>query len=373
MLEHRIVNTLFVVSTLRRTGPTNQLYNLIKHLDRSRFEPHLITLSPEPAQGSAWPDFEAIGVRLYTLGHSRTKGMFFSKKRFRSLVDQIAPDVVHSQGIRADTLNAAVLGDYPSLCTSRNYPVADYPSKFGKLRGNLMARQHFAAFNKLNVVSCSQTIKAQLGKHGIQARVVCNGVDTEAFAPVSVEQKVALRQKLGLPQDSVLLFSVGSLIPRKDMQTLIAAFERVSLKNTILVILGDGPLMVALRRQAGVSVMMPGNVDNVAEYLGAADLFVSSSLSEGLPNTVLEAMAFGLPCLLSDIPSHRELFEDHGGIFFECLGVDALADCLRQIKAMQLAELGSRSRQIVEARFSALKMSQGYQQIYTMSAEKDKG
>ena len=355
---------IFIISTLKKSGPTNQLYYLIKHLERNCFEPHVITLSLELNQGSAWADFEALGVQLYTLGLSRIKGVFFSKKHLRSLVDRIGPDVIHTQGIRADMLNASTLKDYPSLCTSRNDPFSDYPTKFGKLRGSLMARQHIAAFKELNVVACSLSIQSQLKAHGIDASVLQNGVDTVKFQPVSAESKKALRHKLGMPGDALVVLSAGSLIPRKDMSTLIAAFNQAGLAGARLVILGDGPQKDALLQQAGEAVLMPGNVTNISDYLGAADLFVSTALSEGLPNTVLEAMACGLPCVLSDIPPHRELFGDSDEIFFDCKDTAALADRLRQLDIAGLVQQGKRSRQISEGHFSSEKMSRAYQEIY---------
>ena len=353
---------LYVTSTLKRSGPTNQLHSLVKHLDRSQFEPHIITLSPEPAD-TRWTDYEALGARLYTLGLSRAKGLLLSKKNLRSLVGQINPDVIHTHGIRADILNASALKGLPSLCTSHNYPFADYPTKFGKLRGSLMARQHMAAFRKINVMACSLAIQTQLKAHGIDAGVVQNGVDIEKFQTVDMQRKIALRQKLGLPKDALVLLSVGSLIPRKDMSTLIIAFEQTGLKNARLLILGDGPQKGMLCQQADASVQMPGNVNNVSEYLGAADLFVSTALSEGLPNTVLEAMASGLPCLLSDIPPHRALNGDDGQ-YFACGDVAALAEMVGAQDQRQLADLGHLSRHIVEQKFSAKTMTLAYQEKY---------
>lgn len=355
---------LYITSTLKSSGPTNQLYNLIKYLDRKRFEPCIITLSREPHEKSLWTDFEALNALLSTLGLSRISGLVFSKKKLRSLVDRIVPDIIHTQGIRADMLNAAILKDYPSLCTSRNYPFDDYPTKFGKLRGGLMARQHILAYRKLNVVACSGSIQLQLKSDGIDAGMVQNGVDTEIFHPVSTDAKKALRRKLGLPEGEPIVLSVGSLIPRKDKSTLVAAFHQARLKGARLVILGDGPEKKTLLQQAGQAVLMPGNVSNVSDYLGAADLFVSTALSEGLPNTVLEAMASGLACILSDIPPHRELFGGGDEMFFRCKDAAALANRIKQIDMMHLAEQGKKARRIAEEFFSAQKMSQGYQQAY---------
>ena len=85
------------------------------------------------------------------------------------------------------------------------------------------------------------------------------------------------------------------------------------IETNTLCLLGDGPLLLSACRQlAGnqQNIFLPGLVHNVADYLRAADLFVSASHAEGMPNAVLEALAASLPVILSDIPAHREVLEN---------------------------------------------------------------
>jgi hypothetical protein len=93
-----IRKVLYIVSTLRRCSPILQLFNLIKYLDRSKFEPHLITLSPEP-QDSRWADFQRLGVHLNALGFSRLKGVFLAKRRLEQKIEQIKPHIIHTNGV----------------------------------------------------------------------------------------------------------------------------------------------------------------------------------------------------------------------------------------------------------------------------------
>src|SRR5690606_9658459 len=81
-----------------------------------------------------------------------------------------------------------------------------------------------------------------------------------------------------------IFVSVGSLIKRKNMEFLVDSFNKRSSKGKgSLVVLGDGVLMDELKAKAGNGVHLFGNVANVSDYLAAADFFVSTSLSEGLP------------------------------------------------------------------------------------------
>lgn len=355
---------LFLVSTLRNSGPTKQLYGLVKNLNRDVYSASILTLSPEPEPNSAWRSFEDQGLEMGSLRFSRFEGLLLARSRVREVIAQIKPDIVHTQGIRADVLNAGSMKGLPSLCTARNYPFDDYPTKFGKLRGGMMARRHVQALRKIHVVACSHAIAAQLVTHGIVADVVQNGVATETFYPVDRAVKAALRSKLRLPQEAFVLLSVGSLIPRKDMRTVVEAYQSARLgSNARLVVLGGGPLEGGLRNVADETVLIKGHVDNVKDYLNAADVFLSSSLAEGLPNTVLEAMASGLPCILSDIPPHRELLEEDDA-FFPCGDISALSSRLSAIADKDLTALGFEARMHVEQRLSAERMAAEYQKIY---------
>lgn len=364
---------LFVASTLANSGPTNQLYSLVRNLDPGEFSVTMLTLSPEPESNSSWSRFEGLGIDVTSLGLSRVSGLAVGRTRIRDFIKKINPDVIHTQGVRADLLNAATMNGVPSLCTARNYPFSDYPSKFGKFRGSVMARQHVRALRKIHVVACSHAIATQLVPHGIAPDVVQNGVEAETFYPVDSARKAALRSRLGLPQDALVLLSVGSLIPRKDMLTAVEAYQAARLgPNARLVVLGGGPLEAELRSCADETVLLKGHVDNVKDYLNAADIFMSSSLAEGLPNTVLEAMASGLPCILSDIPPHRELQVDDDA-FFPCGDISALSSRLSAIADKDLTALGREARIHVEQRLSAERMAAEYQEIYRKVLEAQGG
>src|SRR5699024_7455453 len=105
---------------------------------------------------------------------------------------------------------------------------------------------------------------------------------------------------------------VGSLIPRKNPVTLVKGFlESKANENSILLVIGDGPLKSNIYNMVKDSkhIMLKGQIFNVSDFLKASDYFISVSLSEGLPNTVLEAMSTGLPVCLSNIPPHTEILD----------------------------------------------------------------
>jgi glycosyltransferase involved in cell wall biosynthesis len=279
---------------------------------------------------------------------------------------------VHSQGIRPDLLSAIFLQDTYRVATLRNYPFDDYKSKFGTVRGTLMAWLHLWALSGVDApVACSKAVQHKMAEHELRLSVVQNGVDAGDYhPPASNDERERIRLTLGLPVEGTVFVSVGLLIPRKDPKRVIRGFQRSQAsENGILVMLGDGPLLEECKACADEregEVRFPGFVDGVNTYLQAADYFVSASHSEGLPNTVMEALASGVPVLLTDIPSHREILEQNpeAGLLFSVGSASELADCIDRIRSFDLSALRDASRSIVADQFNAARTSTEYQALY---------
>jgi glycosyltransferase involved in cell wall biosynthesis len=142
-----------------------------------------------------------------------------------------------------------------------------------------------------------------------------NGVDDTFFRPREKEDRKELRLALEWTGKTVALFT-GRLEPQKNLPFLLKAWKGVAAKRpeALLVIAGDGGEEEKLRTLAGdpslaAAVSFTGRADSegLRRMLQAADLFIMPSLSEGMSNAVLEAMACGLPVAASDIPGNRDL------------------------------------------------------------------
>ncbi|MDE7310113.1 MAG: glycosyltransferase [Eubacterium sp.] len=129
------------------------------------------------------------------------------------------------------------------------------------------------------------------------------------------------RKKYKIPRDALLLLSVGELSKRKNHQAVIRVLAKLSRKDVYYMICGQGALKAALSHQAKVlgvakRVRFLGYQEQMAQFYEAADLFVFPSLQEGMPVALMEAMAAGLACVVSDIRGNRELIVANGGIRF---------------------------------------------------------
>ena len=361
------IKLLYLVSNLGTSGPTNQLYNLIYHLSPNLFETTLVTLSPEPAL-SSWNKFQSLRLKMHSLGLSRVSGVMLNNVRLHRLLNAFCPDIIHSQGIRSDYLNSR-LNQFPNrVTTQRNNPFIDYPLLYGKISGQLMANVHLRLLKHIpQVITCSQSISETNNQLGLRSRFISNGIRyTPNHRELERNEKLALRIELGLPASGMLFVWAGPVIPRKMPETAISAFNFLPTNNdSYLCLLGDGPLQAScVRATRSKNVIFRGHVNNVGDYLNAADGFISTSLSEGMPNSVLESLAYGVPVILSDIAPHQEIlsYSNKAGVLYPLRDAKKLAEVIQNSNFTKKHSVAARS--IITEHLNSQTMSTNYQNLY---------
>jgi glycosyltransferase involved in cell wall biosynthesis len=367
-------NIAFLCSTLRRTGPTRQLFFIIKYLDRDRFSPFVFTLSPEE-HDSMISDFAELGIDVECLHIRRFKSLMSSSNLLEEKAKDLKIDLIHSQGIRADGIVSKIRDRQLHLATMRNDPKVDYSMKFGFVVGYLMAFRHIMLLKMLRVATCSRHLQSRLMTYGINSSCVENGVEDPYDSAVvrrSVRQNV--REHLEVGKDSLVGIVVGSLIKRKNISCIIKGFNKLSVDSSVtLLIVGDGKMRVDLEalKLGDRDIRFLGPSSQIKELLEGADFFISASLSEGLPNAALEAIAAGLPCLLSDIPPHAELANQTGLVRLTSISDQNLFDqsFFQFVNAIKI-DLDSRYLFSVPSLFKARVMSKKYQDMYRQILEK---
>lgn len=359
MSEKNNTRISYIVPSLRSGGPTNQLFMIAKAAQK-HFDVEIVTLHGEPSSISQRSRFEKNGLRIINLEASKIECLL----SLRSYLMNRRPSLVHSQGFLPDILMGVLKAKYKWVATIRNFPFADYPSKFGRLIGYPMAFAHLLAFRLCaNAVACSSYIRAEMASKGVGARVIRNGVSSR---PSSIH-----KSSLALPEGPFMV-SVGSLNKRKNNRKIAAGFVLINQRSprAQMVFLGEGPEDVELKQVLGDAGIFKGHVDNVYDWLDAASVFVSMSLSEGMPNSVLEALSAGKLCLLSDIEPHRELhqlFPDR----ITLVPLDTNDHALAEIMTDLVYDKSNKEVVIDKEILSGERMSQAYLDLYREVLERD--
>lgn len=362
---------LFIITTLRRCGPVNVLFDIVKYLDRDRLTAHVLTLCPEEGD-SRWDEFVAAGATVSCLDVKKGIGYGLAALRLKGIVAAIAPDVVHCHGFRADVLGSLCLDKYRKVSSQHNYPFDDYAMTYGRVVGSAMAHLTAWALKRYDVtVACSADVAAKMTPHGVSTRVIYNAIDDALFVPADSAERLARREQLGIPADAGPVFTfVGVLSDRKQPIVTIQGFLRFQAQHpaATLLVLGDGPESKACRELTlgNERVIYAGHVTEVRPYLAASDAFVSTSKAEGLPLSVLEALAMRMPVVLSDINPHREILaiDPGAGVLARTGAVDETAAAMMQLVSQDLTIMGDHARRIIDQELSVRVMSRKFQHIY---------
>jgi len=204
---------------------------------------------------------------------------------------------------------------------------------------------------------------------------IYNGVDTDRFRPRLGERPSVLPRTF-VDSESIVVGTVGRAQPVKDQATLVRAFaelvRRPGGSGLRLVVVGAGPLLDELRRLAkslGVDeqTWFTGAADQVSEFLQTFDIFVLPSLAEGISNTILEAMATGLPIVATNVGGNVELVENGvTGSLFAPGDVATLSRLLASYAAdaSVRAERATAARRVAVDRFGLTTMVDRYQLMY---------
>lgn len=319
--------------------------------------------------------------RFYVLkpGHTRLLG-FSSRLAWLTCRKRI--DILHCNNHFAwlDSGLAARLTGRICLQTFHGVekPLADMPRDI-RIKCRLAARFTTAA---TAVSDASRHMVCNLGGLPEQVvEVIPNGVDLTRFraCPVAAPERGFLRQTLGVAEGTPLAVHVAGLRPIKDQATLLRAWKRLvecerpeSVQPPLLLIAGEGECLPELQDLVGQlriagAVRFLGQRRDLDTLLPACDVFVLSSLSEGMSFAILEAMAAGLPVVATRVGGNGELVEEEAsGLLVPVRDPLALARALGRLlfDSRERQQMANRARQIVEQRYDQTRTVARYVELY---------
>jgi glycosyltransferase involved in cell wall biosynthesis len=318
----RPLRVLHVVESLGFGGAEQNLLSILRCLPADRFEHHLAWLYQDERLLEAFAPLVSAVVRLDGAG---PLGLVRATARLTAWLRRHPVDVVHTQLVRAQLVGrtAAVLaGRLPVVTTWQNVFYDDQAlSDFRDsrlLRGVVRLLDRTTGRVDRHFIAVSEHVAAQqarsLGVDRSRVSVIFNSVAPERYQAVPPAELAGVRRELGLTAQQRVLLAVGRLVEQKAHRDLIDCMPAVLARHpeAVLVVAGAGPLRDSLWQRVeelGLSgqVRLLGARRDVSALYQMAELFVFPSRYEGLSVALVEALANGLPAVVSDIPQNREI------------------------------------------------------------------
>jgi sugar transferase (PEP-CTERM/EpsH1 system associated) len=234
----------------------------------------------------------------------------------------------------------------------------------------------FASLFVDQIVAVSKELEKQLveviGLPAKKTMTIINGINTDEFIPR--EKSKSLLEEFGLKEDQKVIGTVGRLDGIKDQASMIRAFEivRQKIPGSVLMLVGDGPLEGELREQArqsglGNSVIFTGCRSDVPSILNLMDLFALTSLSEGTPISLLEAMASGVVSVVTDVGGIPSII-DNGvdGLIVKPGNIPQIAEAMTELLSNGKKSQIIREKALGKVRksYSIDRMVDGYVELY---------
>jgi glycosyltransferase involved in cell wall biosynthesis len=363
----RRIKLMLVIPTLDQSGAEKQLTLLACRLPGDEFDVHVVALT----RGGPFADELARhNIRLTVLG-KRWKFDPAALWRLRRLIASEQPDIVHSWLFAANAYSRLLVGrrmrSRPKLVVSERCVDVWKAGWQLWLDQRLIGRTDRLVGNSAAVAEFYQTI----GYRPEQVTVIANGIDLPDLTTVD---RAALRAEFDLPVDAPVVGFIGRLAKQKRLDVLVFATALLAIirPDVCFLLVGDGPERDALMKFARDiniedRICFAGHRPDAARLLAAMDLFWIASDFEGQSNSVMEAMAAGLPVIASDIPPNRELVIDGETGFLvkvgDRVGFQQFAD--RLLADRELAQrLGTAGRERMRQHFSIDRMVSEYARLY---------
>jgi glycosyltransferase involved in cell wall biosynthesis len=370
----KIINVVFLIRSLNIGGSERQLETLVQGMDKEKYK---ITVLSFYGGGKLQKNIEAVGVKVVSL---EKKSRWDILPFFRRLVHQIKElqaDVVYAWLPVPNILSALLKLFIPGLkvifgVRASGVVLSDYD---WTVRFSYWLEKMLSRWADRIIVN-SKAGKAFCLNQGIGEKkivVIHNGINQAIYKPDGGARN-HIRNEWHVPETSILIGIIARFDPTKDHPTFLHASAKLSEKNPGLrfVCVGDGSTeyrkkMIQMSKAFGLKnqiIWSSGRNDMPAVY-NALDICCLSSIREGFPNVIGEAMACGVPCVVTDVGDSADIVGQTGKVVAP-RRPDELAKALQQM--LELSELdrkslGLQARQRIEARYTVEKMVRETQKV----------
>ena len=361
---------MHVLDRLNLGGTEKGVMKLVRGLEPELFDHYICTL-----RGTANLTEWTSGVAVLHAG-GKGAAFQFNVARLVRVMRAVRPVIVHSRNWGAiEAIVAARLARVPvAVHSEHGYEL--------EMSSGRPWRRRLLRHGVYRIASTVTAVTNDLRDYfAIQAwwkpeaiNVLYNGVDGQEFSP-QPHMRAAVRRHLGIPTDALVIGSAGRVVPIKDFTTLLKAAEALmaEMLNLHVILVGSGTELSRLQEYVATSpqlagrVVFTGMVDRVADMLNAMDVFVLPTLMEGMSNTLLEALAVGLPVVATRVGGNPEVVaEGECGYLFTPQDLAELVSHLRTLlrDSRLRSDFGRSARERALRHFSLENMLRRYRDLY---------
>jgi sugar transferase (PEP-CTERM/EpsH1 system associated) len=363
-----------VIQRLAIGGLENGLVNLVNYMPENRYRHAIVCL----AGSTDYAQRLKVAVPVIVL-HQRPGQDFFVHWRLLKLFRRLRPHIVHTRNLSGLEFQivAAFAGVRGRVHGEHGRDMYDLQGK--NLKYNVLRKVIRPFIHRYTAVSIdlAEWLIDTIGITASRVTQIYNGVDDQRCQPCGGN-----RRRIGPPgfldENTFVVGTVGRMQAVKDQLTLVRAFlyliesHQAFRERLRLVIIGNGPLReksCRLLEEAGAEMLawLPGERSDIPELMRSFDVFVLPSIAEGISNTILEAMASGLPVVATNVGGNPELVVNgETGILVPPSDPIAMAAAIQSYltEPAKVQRHGHAGRKRIEENFSIVRMVEGYLSVY---------
>ena len=371
-----MIRVIHAITGLGVGGAETMLLNILANQDKAVFDTEVISLTGD---GPLANRIRELDIPVSSLGVTGASTGIGATARMARILRAKKPDIVQSWMYHANMLAglAVQAAGRPALVWGIRHGSLD-------LRGyrldtvicaKLAAPLSYTIPDRI-VLPSENSLQAHVkfGYDGSKMVVIPNGFDMSRYTPNS-DHRQEMRRQLGIPKDAFVIGQVGRFHPDKDHNSFVeaAALLLRSTPNAFFVLCGldvswDNPVLSQWisRNDARDRYRLLGLRDDIPRVLNAFDIASSSSATEGFPNAIGEAMASGLPCVVTDVGDSSMIVRGTG-VVVPPGNPMALAEGWQKLAAMgpeERMEIGRKARRSIELRFGIQAIASKYEDLY---------
>jgi len=355
-------------------GMKNHLINLVRYTDKKRFD---VTVACPP-NTALWDELVALGIQTLPISLVGELSPTRDYAAVRSLVKylhQSGTTILHAHSSKGALVGrlAAIMARTPVVIFTAHNSI--FYEEWPEWKKKLFARvERFLARFTDKIITVSDALKQELmEREGLpvkQLTTIYNGIEVDRFnAKVDVK---AVRRNLNIPELGPVVGTIARLAPQKGVSYFLKAASLLKEYQVNFLVVGDGPLEETLKQEAAElglqgRVIFAGRRENIAEILSVLDIFVLPSITEGLPLTILEAMAAGKPVVATRVGGVPEaIVEGKTGLVVAPKDPEALAVALAGLigERDRLMRMGTNGQKHVREKFTVSMMVEKTMELY---------